>query len=234
MPDAGRKKIDRRIRDLSGKYDTVVFDLDGTLMDTLEDLANAVNEILQRNGYPVRTIEEVRRIVGNGLRQTLRLCLPEGTDEAVVEKLLPEFAAYYQDHCQIKTKPYEGIEDTLRELCARGFKLAIVSNKRDEAVKTLNRECFEKYVKVAIGENESAGIRKKPAPDTVYQAIRELGSARERTIYVGDSEVDKMTADNAGLPCISVDWGFRDREELEKLNPAHLISRPEELLEILC
>lgn len=234
MPDAGRKKIDRRMRDLSGKYDTVVFDLDGTLMDTLEDLANAVNEILQRNGYPVRTIEEVRRIVGNGLRQTLRLCLPEGTDEAVVEKLLPEFAAYYQDHCQIKTKPYEGIEDTLRELCTRGFKLAIVSNKRDEAVKTLNRECFEKYVKVAIGENESAGIRKKPAPDTVYQAIRELGSARERTIYVGDSEVDKMTADNAGLPCISVDWGFRDREELEKLNPAHLISRPEELLEILC
>lgn len=219
---------------MSGKYDTVVFDLDGTLMDTLEDLANAVNEILRRNGYPVRTIEEVRRIVGNGLRQTLRLCLPESAEEAEVEKLLPEFAAYYQDHCQIKTKPYDGIKDTLRELCARGYKLAIVSNKRDEAVKTLNRECFAAYVKVAIGENESAGIRKKPAPDTVYQAITELGSERERAIYVGDSEVDKMTADNAGLPCISVDWGFRDREELEQLKPAYLISRPEELLEILC
>ncbi len=216
------------------KYDTVIFDLDGTLMDTLEDLADAVNEILSRNGYPVRTIREVRRIVGNGLRQTLTLCLPEGTDQEEVDRLLPEFASYYQEHCQIKTKPYDGIEDTLRELSDRGFKLAIVSNKRDEAVKTLNRECFAEYVRVAIGENESAGIRKKPAPDTVYQALRELGSTREQAVYVGDSEVDRMTAENAGLPCVSVDWGFRDREELEKLNPAWLISRPEELLKILC
>lgn len=216
------------------RYDTVIFDLDGTLMDTLEDLANAVNEILRRNNYPVRTIQHVRRIVGNGLKQTLTLCLPEGTAQEEIDRLLPEFAAYYQAHCQIKTKPYDGIEDTLRELCARGYKLAIVSNKRDEAVKTLNRECFEAYVKVAIGENESAGIRKKPAPDTVYQALKELGSREEQAVYVGDSEVDKKTADNAGLPCISVDWGFRDREELEKLEPAYLISRPEELLEILC
>lgn len=216
------------------RYDTVIFDLDGTLMDTLEDLADAVNEILRRNNYPVRTIQHVRRIVGNGLKQTLTLCLPEGTAQEEIDRLLPEFAAYYQAHCQIKTKPYDGIEDTLRELCARGYKLAIVSNKRDEAVKTLNRECFEAYVKVAIGENESAGIRKKPAPDTVYQALKELGSEKERAVYVGDSEVDKKTADNAGLPCISVDWGFRDREELEKLEPAYLISRPEELLEILC
>ena len=216
------------------QYDTVIFDLDGTLMDTLEDLADAVNEILSRNGYPVRTIREVRRIVGNGLRQTLTLCLPEGTKQEVVDRLLPEFASYYQEHCQIKTKPYDGIEDTLRELSARGFKLAIVSNKRDEAVKTLNREYFAEYVRVAIGENESAGIRKKPAPDTVYQALRELGSSREQAVYVGDSEVDRMTAENAGLPCVSVDWGFRDREELEKLKPAWLISRPEELLKILC
>ena len=213
------------------QYDTVIFDLDGTLMDTLEDLADAVNEILSRNGYPVRTIREVRRIVGNGLRQTLTLCLPEGTKQEVVDRLLPEFASYYQENCQIKTKPYE---DTLRGLSARGFKLAIVSNKRDEAVKKLNREYFAEYVRVAIGENESAGIRKKPAPDTVYQALRELGSSREQAVYVGDSEVDRMTAENAGLPCVSVDWGFRDREELEKLKPAWLISRPEELLKILC
>ena len=219
---------------MSGKYNTVVLDMDGTLMYTLEELANAVNEILRRNGYPVRTMEEVRRIVGNGLRQTLTLCLPKGTEAEVIERLLPEFAAYYQEHCQIKTKPYDGIEDTLRELCARGYKLAIVSNKRDEAVKTLNKEYFQAYVKVAIGENEDGGIRKKPAPDTVYQALKELGSTKEQTMYVGDSEVDKKTADNAGLPCISVDWGFRDREELEKLEPAYLISRPEELLEILC
>ncbi len=216
------------------KYDTVIFDLDGTLMDTLEDLANAVNEILRRNGYPVRTIGEVRRIVGNGLRQTLTLCLPEGTKEQVVDELLPEFASYYQEHCQEKTKPYDGIMDVLRELYERGFKLAIVSNKRDEAVKTLNRECFQAYVKVAIGENESAGIKKKPAPDTVFQALNELGSKKEQAVYVGDSEVDRKTAENAGLPCVSVDWGFRDREELEKLKPAYLISRPEELLEILC
>ncbi len=215
-------------------YDTVIFDLDGTLMDTLEDLANAVNEILKRHGYPVKTITEVRRIVGNGLRQTLTLCLPEGTEQQEVERLLPEFAAYYQAHCQIKTKPYDGIMDTLRELCERGYKMAIVSNKRDEAVKTLNEEYFQAYVKVAIGENEDMGIKKKPAPDTVFQALRELGSVRERAVYVGDSEVDRMTAENAGLPCVSVDWGFRDREELEKLKPAYLISRPEELLEILC
>lgn len=215
-------------------YDTVIFDLDGTLMDTLEDLANAVNEILKRHGYPVKTMTEVRRIVGNGLRQTLTLCLPEGTEQQEVERLLPEFAAYYQAHCQIKTKPYDGIMDTLRELCERGYKMAIVSNKRDEAVKTLNEEYFQAYVKVAIGENEDMGIKKKPAPDTVFQALRELGSVRERAVYVGDSEVDRMTAENAGLPCVSVDWGFRDREELEKLAPAYLISRPEELLEILC
>ena len=216
------------------QYDTVIFDLDGTLMDTLEDLADAVNEILQRNGYPVRTIQEVRRIVGNGLRQTLTLCLPQGTGEEVIDKLLPDFASYYQEHCQIRTKPYDGIMETLRELYERGFKLAIVSNKRDEAVKTLNREYFQEYIRVAIGENESAGIRKKPAPDTVYQALRELGSKKEQAVYVGDSEVDRKTAENSGLPCISVDWGFRDREELEKLNPAYLISRPAELLEILC
>lgn len=216
------------------KYDTVIFDLDGTLMDTLEDLANAVNEILRRNGYPARTIGEVRRIVGNGLRQTLTLCLPEGTKEQVVDELLPDFASYYQEHCQEKTKPYDGIMDVLKTLHERGFRLAIVSNKRDEAVKTLNRECFQEYVKVAIGENESAGIRKKPAPDTVYQALQELGSKKEKAVYVGDSEVDRATAENAGLPCISVAWGFRDREELEKLKPAWLISRPEELLEILC
>ena len=215
------------------KYDTVIFDLDGTLMDTLEDLANAVNETLRKNGYPVRTIQEIRRIVGNGLRQTITLALPESVDKQEIERLLPEFAAYYQAHCQIKTKPYDGIKDVLKELCARGYKLAIVSNKRDEAVKTLNEECFREYVKIAIGENESAGVRKKPAPDTVYQALQELGSKKERAIYVGDSEVDKMTADNAGLPCISVDWGFREHEELEKLSPDYLISRPEELLEIL-
>lgn len=215
-------------------YDTVIFDLDGTLMDTLEDLADAVNEILKRHGYPVKTITEVRRIVGNGLRQTLTLCLPEGAGQQEVERLLPEFAAYYQAHCQIRTKPYDGIMDTLRGLCERGYKMAIVSNKRDEAVKTLNEEYFQAYVKVAIGENEDMGIKKKPAPDTVFQALRELGSVRERAVYVGDSEVDRMTAENAGLPCVSVDWGFRDREELEKLAPAYLISRPEELLEILC
>ncbi len=215
------------------KYDAVIFDLDGTLMDTLEDLADSVNEILRKNGYPTKTYDQVRRIVGNGLRQTLTLCLPEGTKEDVIERLLPDFAAFYQAHCQIKTKPYDGIEAVLRELSARGYQMAIVSNKRDEAVKTLNKEYFQAYVKVAIGENESEGIRKKPAPDTVYQALRELDCKRERAVYVGDSEVDKMTADNAGLPCISVAWGFRDKEDLEKLAPMRLIDKPEELLDIV-
>lgn len=208
-------------------YDTVIFDLDGTLMDTLDDLADSVNAVLDRNGYPVRTRDEVRRIVGNGLLQTLRLCLPEGTSGEVIERLLPEFRAYYNEHCQIKTKPYDGIMDCLKVLSERGYKLAIVSNKADEAVKILNGQYFQEYVKVAIGERP--GVRKKPEPDTVFQALKELQSKPETAIYVGDSEVDKATADNAGLNCISVDWGFRDREELEKLHPAYLISSPEEL-----
>ncbi len=212
-------------------YDTVIFDLDGTLMDTLDDLADSVNAILEKHGYPIRTREHVRRIVGNGLRQTLKLCLPDGTAEEEIERLLPEFTTYYKEHCQVKTKPYEGIMDCLKELSEQGYKLAIVSNKGDEAVKILNRDYFQEYVKVAIGERQ--GIRKKPEPDTVYQALKELGSEKETAIYVGDSEVDKKTADNAGLKCISVDWGFRDREELEKLRPAYLISRPGEIPALL-
>ena len=156
------------------QYDTVIFDLDGTLMDTLEDLADAVNEILQRNGYPVRTIQEVRRIVGNGLRQTLTLCLPQGTGEEVIDKLLPEFASYYQEHCQIRTKPYDGIMETLRELYERGFKLAIVSNKRDEAVKTLNREYFQEYIRVAIGEMKARGSGRNRRR---IRSIRHCGSS---------------------------------------------------------
>ncbi len=210
-----------------GKYDTVIFDLDGTLMDTLDDLTDSVNAVLGGHGYPLRTREEVRRIVGNGLRRTLILSLPEGTSEETADKLLPEFVAYYKEHCQIKTKPYDGVMDCLRVLSEQGYKLAIVSNKGDEAVKILNRQCFRDYVEVAIGERP--GIRKKPEPDTVFEALRELHSEKEKAIYVGDSEVDKATADNVGLQCISVDWGFRDREELEKLHPAYLISRPEEL-----
>lgn len=211
--------------------DTVIFDLDGTLLDTLDDLTDSVNHVLEENGYPARTKAYVRRIVGNGLKQTLRLCLPEGSSEEETERLLPVFASYYGSHCQVKTKPYDGIMDSLKTLSERGYKLAIVSNKGDSAVKTLNEQCFKRYVEVAIGERE--GIRKKPEPDTVFEALKELRSEKSRAVYVGDSEVDKKTADNAGLPCISVDWGFRDREELEKLLPACIISHPMEILEVL-
>lgn len=212
-------------------YDTVIFDLDGTLMDTLDDLTDSVNHVLVQNGYPARTREHVRRIVGNGLKQTLQLCMPEDSPETEIERLLPQLVSYYSAHCQVKTKPYEGVMDCLKTLSEQGYRLAIVSNKTDEAVKTLNRQYFQEYVKVAIGER--AGIRKKPEPDTVYQALAELRSEKEKAVYVGDSEVDKKTADNAGVPCISVDWGFRDREELERLMPARLISHPMEIPALL-
>ncbi len=212
-------------------YDTVIFDLDGTLMDTLDDLTDSVNVILEKYGYPKRRREEVRKFLGNGLLRTLRLSLPEHTPEETVNRLFPELKEYYSTHCQIKTKPYAGVADCMKKLKERGFKMAVVSNKNDAAVKTLNREFFSDYISVAIGEKP--GIRKKPEPDTVYQALKELQSEKENAIYVGDSEVDKATADNAGIACISVDWGFRDREELEKLHPAYLISRPEEIPGIL-
>lgn len=182
----------------------ILFDLDGTLLDTLEDLADSVNHILAANGYPARTLAEVRAFVGNGAGQLIRKAAPEGTD---VEALLAQFQRYYAGHCQIKTRPYPGILEALAEL-SRKYPLAIVSNKPDAAVKALCAQYFPGIP--AMGE--TAQCPRKPAPDMVLRAMAELGV--ERCIYVGDSEVDIQTAHNAQVPCLSVLWGFRSRYDL--------------------
>ena len=213
------------------KYDTVIFDLDGTLLNTLEDLADAVNFVMRANEYPERTIEEVRCFVGNGIRRLMELAVPEGVSGETFENVFEQFKSYYTDHCQIKTCAYEGIMELLEKLYTDGVSMAIVSNKNHAAVCELNEIYFKKYIEVAIGQKD--GIRKKPAPDTVLQALKELGKEKESAIYVGDSEVDFLTAQNTGMDCVLVTWGFRTTEELGGYEPMAFIEKPEQLLNVL-
>lgn len=213
------------------KYDTVIFDLDGTLLNTLEDLTDAVNFVMRANEYPERTIEEVRCFVGNGIRRLMELAVPEGVSEDTFENVFEQFKSYYTDHCQIKTCAYEGIMELLEKLYTDGVSMAIVSNKNHAAVCELNEIYFKKYIEVAIGQKD--GIRKKPAPDTVLQALKELGKEKESAIYVGDSEVDFLTAQNTGMDCVLVTWGFRTTEELGVYEPMAFIEKPEQLLNVL-
>ena len=213
------------------KYDTVIFDLDGTLLNTLEDLADAVNFVMRKNHYPERTIEEVRCFVGNGIRRLMELAVPENVSEIEFEQVFEEFKSYYTKHCQIKTCAYDGIMPLLKCLYEKGYAMAIVSNKNHAAVCELNDIYFKDYIEVAIGQKD--GIRKKPAPDTVVQALKELGKTKERAIYVGDSEVDFATAENSGMDCVLVTWGFRTLDELADFTPAAFIDQAEQLLEVL-
>lgn len=213
------------------KYDTILFDLDGTLLDTLEDLTDSVNDALAFYGLPARRMGEVRRFVGNGVARLMELSVPGGRAHPQFEACLAEFRCRYAKNMRNKTRPYPGIEELLRRLSGEGCALAVVSNKFDRAVKELCRLYFGEYIKTAIGESE--GVAKKPAPDTVFRALAELGSCPERTIYIGDSEVDVQTAKNAGVTCIGVTWGFRDRAVLEQEGANEIIDRPEELWSIL-
>lgn len=209
------------------KYETVIFDLDGTLLNTLEDLADAVNYALREMGMPERTLEEVRSFVGNGVRRLMELSVPDGFDNPAFEETFAKFREYYGVHCNDKTRAYDGVLELIRELKKEGYALAIVSNKLDSAVKELSEIYFEGIIKVAIGEKE--GVAKKPAPDTVYAALRELGMPAETAVYVGDSEVDVMTAKNSKLPCISVLWGFRDEAFLRECGATQFAHTAEEV-----
>ena len=209
------------------KYQAVVFDLDGTLLDTLTDLWNAVNAACKSKGFPPRTRLQVRRDLGNGLQRLLKLSLPKDVDENRFKCIFQAFRQYYLNHCNEATHPYEGIPELLRQLQAAGVKTAIVSNKAHPAVQELRDRYFPEIMKVAIGE--STQVRRKPAPDTVLQALRELGVDKSQAVYVGDSEVDKATADNVGMDCFLVTWGFRDRGELKALEPTALVDQPEEI-----
>lgn len=213
------------------KYDAVVFDLDGTLLNTLEDLADAVNFVMEAHRYPVRTIEEVRCFVGNGIRRLMEQAVPENVAGDEFERVFEEFKNYYTAHCQMKTRAYDGIMSLLKVLNEKGYAMAIVSNKNHAAVCELNDIYFKEYINVAIGQKD--GIRKKPAPDSVMQALKELGKEKESAIYVGDSEVDFATAENSGMDCALVTWGFRTTEELAEYTPKAFIEQPEELLKVL-
>lgn len=213
------------------KYDTVIFDLDGTLLDTLEDLTDSVNFALNLYGFPLRNIDEIKQFVGNGVARLIELSIPCGIDNSNYKKCLEDFREHYSKNMQNKTAPYEGIMELLKQLSNKNYKIAIVSNKFDTAVKGLNELYFKRYIKVAIGESEN--ISKKPAPDAVFRALKELDSNIEYAIYVGDSEVDIMTAKNSGLKCIGAAWGFRGREFLNKKGADFIIDKPEELLKII-
>ena len=201
----------------------ILWDLDGTLLDTLEDLKDSVNFSLRQFGYPERTEDEVRRFVGNGIGRLIARAVPEGVDaKAVLDVFLP----YYSSHCRIKTKPYVGIPEVLEEL-GKKYPMAVVSNKADAAVKTLCAQCFPGL----YARGESADCPRKPAPDMVFKAMEDIGV--DRCIYVGDSEVDVQTAKNAGVPCLSVLWGFRDRETIEAAGGIHFCGTVAELTEKL-
>lgn len=210
-------------------YNTYIFDLDGTLLSTLGDLAASCNYALRTNGLPERTIDEVRQFVGNGVKKLMERAIPGGLDNYKFDKTYADFRQHYMQHNLDTTKPYDGVMEMLEELRKRGKKVAVVSNKFYAATQELCRHFFGDLVPVAIGERED--IRKKPAPDTVLEAMRQLGVTAERAVYIGDSDVDIDTACNSGMPCISVLWGFRDKEFLLEHGATTLVSTPEEILE---
>ena len=211
-------------------YKTFIFDLDGTLLDTIGDLAASVNYALRTNGMPEHSTDDVRRFVGNGVRLLMERAVPDGAANPLFDGAFADFRQHYMVHSLDTTRPYDGIPETLAELKSRGCRLAVVSNKFMSATQELIRHFFPDTIEVAIGEHEAEGIRKKPAPDTVFAALKQLGVGKEDAVYVGDSDVDILTARNSGLPCISVLWGFRDRDFLIQHGAKTLISAPHELL----
>lgn len=202
----------------------ILFDLDGTLLNTLEDLLDATNYALAQCGYPKRTLPELRRFVGNGAENQIRMSLPAGASPAEVGRVLRIYKPYYTVHCQVKTRPYDGVLEALEVLKAK-YPIAVVSNKPDSAVKALCAQMFPGIF--ALGETPDCP--RKPAPDMVYKACQAIGA--DTCVYVGDSEVDVVTAKNAGVPCLSVLWGFRDKADIEGAGGSHFCENPAQLTE---
>lgn len=208
-----------------------IFDLDGTILDTLEDLCNSTNYALTSNDLPGRTIDEVRKFVGNGIRKLIERAVPEGIDSEQMENVFRSFSEHYKIHCADKTKPYDGIMEVLAALKARGIQTAVVSNKADFAVQSLCKEYFSEMFDYVVGERE--GIRRKPYPDSVNEVLRKLQVEKENVLYIGDSEVDVKTAQNAQIESIAVTWGFREEAFLKEQGAKHLISHPSQLLKFM-
>ena len=206
-----------------------IFDLDGTLLDTLDDLTDSMNYMLGKHNFPLRTRDAVRNFVGNGVRKLVERAIPTEykADDEFIDKFYNDFSLYYNSHSDVKTSPYPGTLDMLDKLLENGFDIAIVSNKIDYAVKSLSSKFFGGRIRSAIGEKPS--IRHKPEPDMVFMAMEEMGANKMDSIYIGDSEVDIETARNAGIPCVSVLWGFKDRKFLEESGATMFVHSMEEL-----
>ena len=213
------------------RYKAIIFDLDGTLLDTLADLAEGTNYALRVNGFPERTIDEIRRFVGNGARKLIERAVPDGQIEAALEKVRQDFDIYYKVHCKDHTGPYPGIMEMLQELVQQGYSLGVVSNKPDFAVQELIPEYFPGIFASVSGERQ--GVAKKPAPDLIWEAMKNLQADSSNAVYVGDSEVDLEAAVNAGIPCISVAWGFKGKKFLEEQQAEMIIEKPSEIQKYL-
>ena len=210
-------------------YRLFIFDLDGTLLDTLRDLAARVNYAMEQCHYPTHSIDKVRMMVGNGVATLIKRAVPSGTSDEDTAHALDIFKKHYMEHGEDTTRPYDGILELLSPLKQQGKHIAVVSNKFDAATKALCNKYFPNLIDIALGENEADGIRKKPAPDMVHKAMNHLNASPEECVYIGDSDVDLQTAKNSGIPCISVLWGFRSKEFLLAHGATMFVEKPEEI-----
>ncbi|HAW13245.1 MAG TPA: HAD family hydrolase [Erysipelotrichaceae bacterium] len=216
---------------MNGKYELVIFDMDGTILYTLDDICDGVNASLSKHGLPVRTKDEIRRHIGNGIRHEIESSVPEGTKESMIDAVFHDFHAWYEIHCNDRTRPYDGIVELLEDLKQAGIHCAVVSNKADYAVKALNEIYFKGLLEAGVGEKD--GIARKPAPDEVDEVLRLLNMERNRAVYIGDSEVDIETAANAGMDCIGVSWGYRDRKWLQECGAEVIVDDVSQLRQLL-
>lgn len=211
------------------KRDTIIFDLDGTLLNTLDDIADSLNITMEKCGYPTREKKEIRKMIGGGASLLIKRALPEDISGEELERCKGQFMSHYIKNANNKTNLYEGIRPLVKKLAQEEFKMGVVSNKGDKAVQQLIKTYFEEDMQMALGERED--ITRKPAPDALLLAMDMLGSKVGECIYIGDSEVDVEFARNAGIPCIIVTWGFRDKEELKEAEPDVIVETMEELYE---
>ena len=213
------------------RYKTVIFDFDGTLLYTVQDLADAVNHAIAKHGHPTHNVRAIERMVGNGVNMLVARALPQGFDTPDYEEIMTDFRTFYAEHCQDNTRPYDGVTEMLARLKEEGRKLAIVTNKYQTAAEQLRRRFFSGSVELIVGDFE--GRRRKPAPDGVFAALKSLGADSAGAVYVGDTEVDMQTAENAGLDCICVSWGYRTKQELVELKAPAIAENTDELLAML-
>lgn len=210
------------------RYRLAIFDMDGTILNTLEDLADSVNHALKTQNLPSRNLEEIRCFVGNGIRKLIERSVPNGTDAKIENAVFEEFRTYYRKNCAVKTRPYDGILTVLKQLRAEGIKTAVVSNKADFAVQSLCQEYFDGLFDFAVGDRE--GQRKKPYPDSVNTVLQRFDMDKSEAVYIGDSEVDFATAKNADMDVLMVGWGFRDEAFLKNEGAESVLSEPQEIL----